>query len=70
MASASRWGEVGRAYIVTRPGARIDPETLQAFCRQRLAAYKTPKTFAFVDDLPRNALGKVVRHRLAELDAQ
>jgi fatty-acyl-CoA synthase len=65
-----RWGEVGRGYIVTRPGARIDPETLQAFCRQRLAAYKTPKTFAFVPDLPRNALGKVVRHRLPELDGR
>lgn len=65
-----RWGEVGRAYVVTRPGALIDPAALQAFCRQRLAAYKTPKTFAFVPDLPRNALGKVVRHRLAELDGR
>jgi fatty-acyl-CoA synthase len=66
----ARWGEVGRAYVVMRAGTVGDAGGLETFCRQRLAAYKTPKSFAFVADLPRNALGKVVKHRLAELDGR
>lgn len=64
----ARWGEVGRAYLMMRPGATADAASLSDFCRSRLAAYKIPKSFAFVGDLPRNALGKVLKHRLAELD--
>jgi len=68
--SDPRWGEVGRAYVILRGGAGACPETLDAYCRGRLAAYKAPKTYAFVEDLPRNAMGKVLKHRLTELDVR
>ncbi|MDB5460293.1 MAG: putative acyl-CoA synthetase [Caulobacteraceae bacterium] len=65
-----RWGEVGRAYVTLRHGSAPSCADLESWCRLRLAAYKVPKTFLFVTDLPRNALGKVLKHRLAELDLQ
>lgn len=64
----TRWGEVGRAYLAAQPGAVLDPAALDAWCRARLAAYKAPKTYVIAQALPRNALGKVLKHRLAELD--
>lgn len=60
----NRWGEVGAAFLVARPGAAIDCEGLAHWCRERLAAYKVPARFRIVDDLPRTAAGKV---RKAEL---
>ncbi|ACJ00884.1 acyl-CoA synthetase [Rhodospirillum centenum] len=60
-----RWGEVGRAFLMLRPGcAPPDPGDLAAWCRERLAAYKVPKSFVFLDDFPRTAAGKVQKHRL------
>jgi fatty-acyl-CoA synthase len=61
-----RWGEVGRAFLRlalghSAPGA----EELEAFCRARLAAYKVPGSFEYVDDFPRTAAGKVQKHLLA-----
>ncbi len=64
-----RWGEVGRAFVVPRANARPEPERLRAFCRERVAGYKVPKTILVVDDLPRTAAGKVQKHLLrARLD--
>ena len=63
-----RWGEVGRAYVVARAGVRLQGADLDAWCRARLAAYKAPKHYVLTADLPRNALGKVLKHRLFELD--
>jgi fatty-acyl-CoA synthase len=63
--ACDRWGEVGRAYVISR-GASAGEAALVEFCRKRLAAYKVPKSFVFVDDLPRNALGKVQRHLLSD----
>jgi fatty-acyl-CoA synthase len=66
-ASDERWGEVGAAFYGVRPDGPIpDADTLRAFCRDRLAAYKVPKTFTQVDALPRNALGKVTKQVLRE----
>jgi fatty-acyl-CoA synthase len=59
-----RWGEVGCAYVVARPGARLEPEALIDFGRERLAAFKVPQRFVFVAELPRTASGKVQKHRL------
>jgi fatty-acyl-CoA synthase len=59
-----RWGEVGRAYVIPRPGAAPDPATLPGWCRDRLAAYKIPQSFRIVDDLPRTPSGKVRKHDL------
>ena len=56
------WGEAVTAVIVA--GEPVDATALRAFAADRLAPYKVPKAFEFVDALPRNALGKVIRHRL------
>lgn len=59
-----RWGEVGRAFVVPRAQATPDTEALRAFCRERIAAYKVPKTIQVVGELPRTAAGKVQKHVL------
>jgi fatty-acyl-CoA synthase len=59
------WGEVGRAYVQLRPGAAPPSAAeLDKFCRAELAAYKAPRSFVFVDDMPRTAAGKVRKHLL------
>jgi acyl-CoA synthetase (AMP-forming)/AMP-acid ligase II len=57
-------GEDIAAFAVLRPGATLDATELQEFCRERLADYKVPRRITFLDDLPRNATGKVLKHRL------
>jgi fatty-acyl-CoA synthase len=60
-----RWGEVGRAFLrLAAIGAAPAPAELEAFCRARLAAYKVPASFEFVDEFPRTAAGKVRKHLL------
>lgn len=54
-----KWGEVGRALVVTKAGASLDPEALLAFCREHLARYKVPKDVQVLNALPRTAAGKV-----------
>ena len=61
----ARWGEVGRAFVQLAPAAAADEAELAAFCRQRLAAYKIPKDFVFVDDFPRTSAGKIQKHLIA-----
>jgi malonyl-CoA/methylmalonyl-CoA synthetase len=60
------WGEQVTAAIIAVPDADIAPDDLIAFCRQRLAAYKAPRRIIFVDDFPRNALGKIQKAKLRE----
>ncbi len=59
-----KWGEVGRAIVALRPGASVTEEELKAFCRERLASYKVPKSFVFVEVLPKTGAGKVDKERL------
>lgn len=54
-----KWGEAGAAYLIARPGEMLDAEGLTGWCRARLAAYKVPKSFFVVEELPRTAAGKV-----------
>ncbi|HEX5404763.1 MAG TPA: long-chain-fatty-acid--CoA ligase [Pseudonocardiaceae bacterium] len=61
-----RWGEVGRAIVVAKPGVEFDGEALLAFCRQHLASFKCPKSVSVVTELPRNATGKVLKRQLRE----
>jgi acyl-CoA synthetase (AMP-forming)/AMP-acid ligase II len=56
-----RLGEVGRAFVVPRPGPPPTEAELIGYCRQRLANYKVPRSVVVVDALPRNATGKVVK---------
>lgn len=57
-------GETVRAYVVTRDGAHLDEDALVDFCRSRLARYKCPTKVLFVDQIPKNVSGKVLRHSL------
>jgi fatty-acyl-CoA synthase len=58
------WGEVGRAYIVLAPGGSVTQEELSAHLRARLAGYKIPRSWVFVDSLPHTASGKVQKSQL------
>jgi acyl-CoA synthetase (AMP-forming)/AMP-acid ligase II len=55
------WGEEVKAIVVLKPGQKATAEELSAFVKERLASYKTPKYYAFVEELPRNYLGKVLK---------
>ncbi|MBO9421133.1 AMP-binding protein [Labrenzia sp. R4_2] len=59
-----KWGEVGAAFLVPRPGEEIDTAALPHWCRDHLAPYKIPKTFTITGDLPRTAAGKVRKNIL------
>jgi acyl-CoA synthetase (AMP-forming)/AMP-acid ligase II len=61
-----RLGEVGRAFIVLRPGAQLDEAAVIAYTREHLANFKTPRSVRFVEALPRNPGGKVVKPLLRE----
>lgn len=59
-----RWGEAVKAVVVLKPGASADAAEIIAFARQRIAAYKAPKTVDFADSLPRNPSGKLLKREL------
>ena len=58
------WGEKVTAVVVLNKGESVTSEELIRFCRERLAAYKSPKSVIFRNDLPRNAMGKVQKAEL------
>jgi HIP---CoA ligase len=60
-----RLGEVGRAYVIPRQGRTPDEQELIGFCRERLANFKVPRSVVAVEELPRNAAGKVLKRELA-----
>jgi fatty-acyl-CoA synthase len=59
-----RWVETPLAVVVAEPGAEVTEEELIEYCRERLAGYKKPSAVVFVDVLPRNAAGKVLKRHL------
>jgi HIP---CoA ligase len=61
-----RLGEVGRAFIVLRPDAQVDEAAVIAYTREHLANFKAPRSVRFVEALPRNPGGKVVKPLLRE----
>ena len=61
-----RLGEVGKAFVVVKPGATVDEQTVIAHTREHLAKFKTPQSVEFLDVLPRNPGGKVVKPLLRE----
>ena len=64
--SDRRWGETVMAICVVRREPAPAPEVLISFCRERLGGYKIPRRYAFVDALPRNASGKVLKRVLRD----
>jgi fatty-acyl-CoA synthase len=63
----AKWGEAACALVVRKPGAQLDADGVLALFRDRLARYKHPRRVVFVESLPKNALGKVLRQELRKL---
>ncbi len=61
-----RLGEVGRAFVVLRPNQSVGADELIAWSKERMANYKVPRAVEFVDALPLNASGKVLKYVLRE----
>jgi long-chain acyl-CoA synthetase len=59
-------GETVKAYIVLREGASISTEEMDQFARKHLAAYKVPRAYEFRDELPKTAVGKILRRALVD----
>src|SRR5260221_8281143 len=59
-----QWGEVVKAIVVKKPGASLGSDELIGFARQRIAAYKVPRSVDFVAALPRNPSGKILKREL------
>ena len=62
-----RWIEMVAAVVVARPGAAIDEAALIAHCRTKLAGFKVPKRVIVIDQMPRNASGKILKRDLRAL---
>jgi acyl-CoA synthetase (AMP-forming)/AMP-acid ligase II len=59
-----RWGEVPVAFVVLRPDAAVTADALLDHCRAQLAKFKVPRAITFLDALPRNPSGKVLKREL------
>jgi long-chain acyl-CoA synthetase len=61
-------GETVKAFIVTKEGETLTEEDVTRYCKENLAAYKVPKIFEFVAELPKSTVGKVLRRKLKEME--
>ncbi|PRZ13527.1 long-chain acyl-CoA synthetase [Laceyella sediminis] len=64
------WVEAVKALVVKRADQEVDTQTLLDFCRERLAGFKVPKSLKFVEELPKNAAGKILKRTLREQYSQ
>ncbi|MCJ7604662.1 MAG: long-chain-fatty-acid--CoA ligase [Dehalococcoidales bacterium] len=60
------WGEEPRAVVIAKKGQTVTEEEIMEYCRKNLASFKRPRTVVFVEDLPRNPLGKLVKKEIRE----
>jgi len=58
------WGEQVVAFVVAEPGASLSHEILEGWCKQEIASFKKPKRYVFIDELPKNSYGKVLKTEL------
>jgi fatty-acyl-CoA synthase len=65
----ARWIEAVAAVVVPRAGAVVAPEAITAFCRERLAGFKTPRYVVVADGLPKNPSGKILKRELRTIHA-
>ncbi|MNQ27359.1 Long-chain-fatty-acid--CoA ligase [compost metagenome] len=65
----AKWGETPVAFVVRQPDATIDAEALRIWANERLSSLQRVSAITFVDELPRNGLGKVLKTSLAEMAA-
>jgi fatty-acyl-CoA synthase len=59
-----KWGETPKAYVEAHAGATVNRAEIESFCRTKLAGYKVPRHVEFIDALPRNPTGKVLKKKL------
>jgi len=59
------WGQRLKAFVVLKPGANLGIDQVKSYVKQHLASYKVPRDVAFIEVLPRNATGKILRRELA-----
>jgi acyl-CoA synthetase (AMP-forming)/AMP-acid ligase II len=59
-----KWGEKVVAAVVTKPGCRVRTDEIQTSCRKHLHNWKCPKEIVFLDELPKNTMGKVLKEEL------
>ena len=62
--SHKKWGETVKGIVVLKEGAKSDEKEIIEFCKERLSSYKKPSSIDFVEDLPRNPSGKVLKTEL------
>ena len=60
----AKWGEVGRAFVVLKPGSSLDATAILDHCRDRLARYKIPLEVRLLESLPHNGTGKIAKREL------
>ena len=65
-----KFGQRLRAFVVLRQGIRLSEDEVKSYVKENLANYKVPRDVVFVDELPRNATGKVLKRELAELETE
>jgi len=63
---SEQWGEIPKAFIVQKPGYALKKKEMRAFAKERMADFKVPRSFEFIDKLPRNPSGKVLKRVLRE----
>ncbi|MGC8602632.1 MAG: class I adenylate-forming enzyme family protein, partial [Desulfomonilaceae bacterium] len=59
-------GEIGRYYVVPRPGQELTPDEITSFCKERIADYKVPRQVVICEELPLTPAGKVMKSKLKE----
>ena len=63
-------GETVKAFIVVNEGESLTEEEVSAYCKDNLAAYKVPKIIEFIDELPKSAVGKILRRKLRDMEME
>lgn len=64
------WGARLRAFVVKKPDAEVDEDTIKHYVRDHLARYKVPREVIFLDELPRNPTGKILKRELREMEVE
>jgi len=59
-----KWGEKVVAAVVPKPGSKVEPHTIQTFCKKHLHDWKVPKDVVFIQELPKNKMGKVLKEEV------
>ena len=63
------WGESVKAFVVMKPGKQLTEEDVIQYCQQHISSYKKPRIVEFIDALPRNASGKILKTELRKVES-